>query len=192
MVAGLLAQGAFRVLLRPQLLADLAATAAETAGLAPQRPGAAETRQPGAGDLDSDLTRTGERVAGLVRTLGIPTESGAVLQSLPALASAAGVRFRRFAPEPEYRLDGHRARAAAVTAEGGFFDLLGLFERIARLPQLVLIDELELEAGPDGLIECRFVAVSLRVAETGMGLASGANQEREALRTAAAEPDEEA
>lgn len=177
-VAGLMAQGAYRLLVRPGLLSELSRIEGEVADLRPRSGGGAgdsDTGVAAAEEIRAELERTAERVAVLAGILPARAEAEPELHSLQALAARAGVRFRRFAPEPEYRLDGYRARAASVVAEGSFFELLGLFERISRLPQLVLIEDLDLRAAPEDLLECRFVAVSVRAAETGIGLASGAD-----------------
>ena len=181
-------QGAFRLFVRPQLLAELARTEGEVVALAPQlrggSPGHRETQAPAIDELGAELARATERIAMLTGSLAAPRDAEPVLNSLPRLASQEGVHFRRFAPEPEYRLDDYRGRAASVVAEGSFFELLGLFERISRLPQLVLIEDLELQAAPDGLVQCRFVAVSVRVADTGTRPAAAAGRPREASPSA--------
>ena len=160
LLAGFLVQGGFRLLVRPGMLADLAGAEAQVAALASAPGGRLDERfrDP---DPSSDLEETEARVATLARALATPTDGGSALQSLHGLAAPTGVRLRRFAPEPEYRLDDYRGRAVSVTAEGEFFELLGFFRRVSRLPRLVLIQEFELEAAPEGLVRCRFVAVSI-------------------------------
>lgn len=117
-----------------------------------------------AGDLARELSGVEERIAALRGILATSGESEAVLQSLGASASATGIRFRRFAPEPGYRLDGYLASAVSIVAEGAFVDFLRFFERVSLSPHLVLIEELALERAPGDLLQCRFVAVTVRTA----------------------------
>jgi len=117
-----------------------------------------------AADLARELSGVEERVAALRGILAISGESEAVLQSLGATASATGVRFLRFAPEPGYRLDGYLASAVSIVAEGAFVDFLRFFERVSLSPHLVLIEEVTLERAPGDLLQCRFVAVTVRAA----------------------------
>lgn len=170
-LAGVLVQGAFRLLVRPGLLGALSTVEGEVAGLAAQqnadRAGIADGEVSAAQQVGTELARTTTRVEALSGILENAVPSESVLRSLGELAAGAGIQFRRFAPEPEYRLDQYRARAVAVVAEGTFFDLVSFFERLSRLPHLVLIEDLELEPGPEDLIECRFVAVTVRAPEAG-------------------------
>lgn len=135
-------------------------TLADAGRAGPSGPNAGE-----AAERTRELTRVEERVAALRGILATPGESEAVLQSLGAAAAAAGVRFVRFAPEPEYRLDGYLASAVSVVAEGAFGDFLRFFERVSLSPHLVLIEEMALEQAPGDLLHCRFVAVTVRAVE---------------------------
>ena len=175
LVTALAAYGAFRLGIRPAMEAEAGRveeevvqlkTRADAAGEGPSGSDAGE-----AAELARELARTGERVTALTGILATSSEAEAVLQSLGSMASAAGVRFLRFAPEPEYRLDGYVARAASVVAEGTFFEVLSFFERVSLSPHLVLVEELGIELAGGGLIHCRFVAVTVRAAAA--GLASG-------------------
>ena len=169
-VAGLLAHGAFRLLVRPGMIADLSSAESEVIRLE-ERLGATEAgggsgSEAGAAEaIASELIRTRERVDVLAGFLARPVDAEVVLHSLGSLASEAGIRFLRFAPEPEFLLDGYLTRAASVVAEGAFFDFLSFFERVSLLPQFVLIEDLGLEAAAEGLVRCRFVAVTVRAAE---------------------------
>ena len=167
-VVGLLAYGGFRLLARPGMVADLSRAEGEVARLEEvlgATDGAGDAGAAAAEEMANELAGTRERVAALSGILATPGEAEAVLHSLGSLASDAGVRFLRFAPEPEFRLGGYRTRAASVVAEGTFFDFLTFFERVSLLPQLVLIEDLGLEAARGGLIRCRFAAVTVGAAE---------------------------
>lgn len=135
-------------------------TPANTASAGPAGPDAGE-----AAELTGELTRVEERVAALAGILAAPGESEAVLQSLGAAAAAAGIRFLRFAPEPGYQLDGYLASAVSVVAEGAFVDFLRFFERVSLSPHLVLMEEVLVERTPGDLLQCRFVAVTVRAVE---------------------------
>lgn len=115
-------------------------------------------------ELAAELARVEARVAALRELVANSGESQAVLQSLGATAAATGVRFLRFAPEPGYQLDGYLASAVSVVAEGAFVDFLRFFERVSLSPHLVLTEEVALERGPGDLLQCRFVAVTVRTA----------------------------
>lgn len=169
-LAALLAHGGFRLLVRPSRTAALSRAEVETARVAARvaegegrgesAAGAAEAE-----DLGRQLARTRERVAALSGILASGEEAERVLHSLHSLAAEEGVQFRRFAPEPEYRLDGYLARAASVVAEGGFFDFLRFFERVSLMPQLVLIEELEFDGSSGESLRGRFAAVTMRTLE---------------------------
>ena len=135
-------------------------TPANTASAGPAGPDAGE-----AAELAGELTRVEERVAALAGILAGSGESEAVLQSLGAAAAAAGIRFLRFAPEPGYQLDGYLASAVSVVAEGVFADFLRFFDRVSLSPHLVLMEEVLLERTPGDLLQCRFVAVTVRAVE---------------------------
>lgn len=131
---------------------------------------AGRARPPGgdageAAGLAGELARVEERVAAFRGILATAGESDAVLHSLGAAAAAAGVRFLRFAPEPEYQLDGYLASAVSVVAEGAFVDFLRFFERVSLSPHLVLMEEVALERAPGDSLQCRFTAVTVRPAE---------------------------
>lgn len=117
-----------------------------------------------AAELAGELARVEERVLALRGIVATAGESEAVLQSLGATAAAAGVRFLRFAPEPGYRLDGYLASSVSIVAEGAFADFLRFFERVSLSPHLVLMEEVALERAPGDLLQCRFVAVTVRAA----------------------------
>ena len=117
-----------------------------------------------AAELAGKLARAEERVVALRGILATAGESEAVLQSLGAAAAAAGVRFVRFAPEPGYRLDEYLASSVSITAEGAFADFLRFFERVSLSAHLVLMEEVALEGTPGDLLQCRFVAVTIRAA----------------------------
>ena len=166
-LAGLLVQGGFRLLIRPGKAAALAGAASEAARLRArlgeeEDPAASGSRAEEEARIADELARVRDRVAALGGILARGEEAEAVLHSLASLAAEEGVRFRRFAPGAETRLDSYTAREASIAAEGWFFDFLDFFERLSLLPQLVLVEEMEFEASPDGLLRSRFVAVTLR------------------------------
>ena len=177
LAAAAMVQGGFRLLVRPARAAALSAAETATARLAARL---AETEEVAAPDgledgfddgdgeweaeaLAEELRRTRERVEALGGILARGGEAESVLHSLAPLAAEEGVAFRRFAPEPEYRLDGYTARAASVVAEGRFFDFTRFFERLSLLPQLVLIEDLEFRSAAGGRLASRFVAVTVRL-----------------------------
>ncbi len=162
--------GSYRMLVRPRRTATLFEAENTAAGLAATL--AEAVAAPGAGmregesrALADDLEKTRERLTALRGILSRSGEAEAVLHSLPVLAAEAGVEFGRFAPEPEYRLDGYTARAVSVVAEGEFFGFVHFFDRVSALPQLVLIEELELRASAGGRLASRLVAVTMRPSE---------------------------
>ena len=163
------AYAVFRLGVRPGMVLDVQRVEEEVAGLnTPAPAGRAAPSGSDAGEaaqLVGELTRVEARVAALRGILATSGESEAVLQSLGATATAAGVRFLRFAPEPGYRLDGYLASAASVVAEGAFGDLLRFFDRVSLSPHLVLMEEVAFEPAPGDLLQCRFVAVTVRAAE---------------------------
>ena len=169
LAAAAVAYAVFRFGVRPGMVLEARRVEEELARLSPPaNAGLAGPSGPEAGEaaeLAGELTRVGERVAALRGILATPGEAEAVLQSLGATAAAAGVRFLRFAPEPGYRLDGYLASAVSVVAEGAFVDFLRFFERVSLSPHLVLMEEVVLERGPGDLLQCRFVAVTIRAVE---------------------------
>ncbi len=163
LAAAVLAYAVFRLGVRPGMVLEAERVEEEVARLhapAPAGPDAGE-----AAELAGERARVEERVAALRGILATSGESEAVLQSLGATAAAAGVRFLRFAPEPGYRLDGYQASAVSVVAEGAFGDFLRFFERVSLSPHLVLMEEVTLERTPGDLLQCRFVAVTVRAVE---------------------------
>ena len=108
-----------------------------------------------------ELARSREQLELLRGLLPLDHEAEALLHSVPEMAAGAGLTIRRFAPEPAHRLDDTIARTAAVDALGGYFEFLGLLDRIAALPRLVLISGLELLGPPDpeGALAGRFSVV---------------------------------
>ena len=166
LVAAAVVYCVFRVGVRPEMVAEAHRLEEEVerlhastnaAAMAPSGPDAEA-----AGELRSELTRVEERVAALRGILATSGESELVLQSLAATAAAAGVRFLRFAPEPGYQLDEYLASAVSVVAEGTFVDFLRFFERVSLSPHLVLVEEMLLERVPGDLLQCRFVAITVR------------------------------
>ena len=169
LAAAVVAYAVFRWGVRPEMLLEARQVEEEVARLN----ASASTRRAGVpgpdagepGALAGELTRVEARVTALAGILATPGESEAVLQSLGAAAAAAGVRFLRFAPEPGYQLDRYLASAVSVVAEGAFTDFLRFFEQVSLSPHLVLMEEVVLEPGPEDLLRCRFVAVTVRAAE---------------------------
>ena len=172
-MTGLVVYGAFRFAIRPGMVSELKSVEDQVAELrvrvATEEAERSDSDIEGSTDIAGELARTQERVTALAGILATPREADAVLQSLGFMASESGVRFLRFAPEPEYRLDGYLARAASVVAEGAFFEILSFFERVSLSPHLVLVEDVGLELGPGGVIRCRFVAVTVRAAGDGLG-----------------------
>lgn len=168
LAAAALAYAVFRLGVRPGMVLETRRVEEEMARLnAPATMGRAGLSGPDAGEaaaLAAELARVEERVAALRGILAIAGEPEAVLQSLGATAAAAGVRFVRFAPEPGYRLDGYLVDSVSIVAEGAFVDFLRFFERVSLSPHLVLIEEVALERAPRDLLQCRFVAVTVRAA----------------------------
>lgn len=167
-----IAYGLFRLAVRPAMVAEAGRVEDEVARMNAQRasdagPSGGEAER--AAELVRELGRVEERVAALSGILATSAEAEAVLRSLGATAAEAGVRFVRFAPEPAYRLDRYEASAVSVVAEGTFFDFLGFFERVSLSPHLVLVEEVALERGEGDLLQCRFVAVTVRPAEAVVG-----------------------
>ena len=158
----------FRLAVRPGLVGEARRVEEEVARLsAPANAGRAGPSGSGAGEaaeLSRELSGVEERVAALRGILATSGESEAVLQSLGATASATGIRFLRFAPEPGYQLDGYLASAVSIVAEGAFVDFLRFFERVSLSPHLVLLEEVALERTPGDLLQGRFVAVTVRAA----------------------------
>jgi len=118
-----------------------------------------------AAELARELSGAEERVAALRGILATSGESEAVLEALGATASATGIRFLRFAPEPGYQPEDYLASAVSIVAEGAFVDFLRFFERVSLSPHLVLMEEVALERMPGDLLQGRFVAVTVRAAE---------------------------
>lgn len=188
-VAAVLVYGLFRLAVRPAMVRELVQAEDEVAALTLRRDqdGAENPGLLGkeATELAGELTRTRRRVAALGGILATPGEAESVLQSLGNTALAVGVRFQRFAPEPEYRLDGFLASAASVVAEGTFFDFVNFFERLSLSPYLVLVEDLTLEGTASGVLRGQFTAVTVRAAEAGVDAApnvdpvSGASEPEE-------------
>ena len=159
----------FRLGMRPEMVGEARRVEAEVARLSTAaNAGRAGPSGPDAGEgaeLARELSGVEERVAALRGILAASGESEAGLQSLGATASARGIRFLRFAPEPGYQLDGYLASAVSIVAEGAFVDFLRFFERVSLSPHLVLMEEVALERMPGDLLQGRFVAVTVRAAE---------------------------
>lgn len=168
LAAASLAYAVFRVGVRPGMVVETRRVEEEMAQLnASADPGRAGLSRPEAGEaaeLAGELARMEERVAALRGVLAFSGEPEAVLQSLGATAAAAGVRFLRFAPEPGVQMDGYLASAVSVVAEGTFVDLLRFFDRVSLSPHLILMEEVTLERSAGDLLQCRFVAVTVRAA----------------------------
>ena len=172
LLAALVACGLFRWAIRPGMLAEVIAVEAEVLRLH-GRLTAEAFGQPAAdageaAELALEVTRSEARIAELGRILAASGDAEAVLESLGGMATAAEIRFLRFAPEPEYQLDGYLANAVSVVAEGTFFDFLRFFERVSRSSHLVLVEDVTLEKAADGLVQCRFAAVTVRPAGAGV------------------------
>ena len=173
LAAAALAYAGFRLGVRPGMVLETRRVEEEIARLntpantARAGPSGPDARQ--AAELAEELTRVEERVTALAGILATSGESEAVLESLGRTAAAAGIRFLRFAPEPGYQLDGYLARAVSVVAEGDFVDFLRFFERVSLSPHLVLMEEVLLERTPGDLLECRFVAVTVRAVDDVIG-----------------------
>ena len=177
LAAAAIAYCLFRLALRPAMLAEARQIEDEVARMNAQASvsGAGSSGADGerAEELARELGHAEERVASLSGILATSAEAETVLRSLGATASAAGVRFVRFAPEPATRLDGYLAGTVSVVAEGTFFDFLRFFDRISLSPHLVLVEDVALESGVGDLLQCRFVAVTLRAAGAGAGSSNG-------------------
>ena len=171
LVAAAIAYCLFRLAVRPAMVAEARSVEDEVARMNAQArmsdAGRSGAEAEEAAALVAELRRVEERVAALSGILATSTEAETVLRSLGATASAAGVRFVRFAPEPAHRLDGYVASAVSVIAQGTFFEFLRFFERLSLSPHLVLVEDVALERGEGDLLECRFVAVTVRAAEAG-------------------------
>ena len=169
LIAAAVVYAGFRLGVRPGMVVEARRVEEEVARLNTSgnagRPGSSGSDAAEATELARELTRVEERVAPLRGILATSGESEVILQSLGATASATGVRFLRFAPEPAFQLDAYLASAVAVVAEGAFVDFLRFFERISLSPHLVLMEEVAFERGSGGLLQCSFVAVTLRAVE---------------------------
>lgn len=159
------AYSVFRLAVRPAMAAGARRVEEEVARMSARTPvnpsGSSGAGAEPATEIARALSDVEERVAALSGILANADEAETVLRSLGATASAVGVRFVRFAPEPSTRLDEYRANAVSVVAEGTFFDLLRFFDRISLAPNLVLVEEVALERGAGDLLQCRFVAVTV-------------------------------
>ncbi len=159
----------FRLAARPGMVGEARRVEEEVARLSTpanaDRTGPSGSGAGEAAELVRELSGVEERVAALRGILATSGESEAVLQALGTTASATGIRFLRFAPEPAYQLDGYLASGVSIVAEGAFVDFLRFFERVSLSPHLVLMEEVALERMPGDLLQGRFVAVTVRAAE---------------------------
>lgn len=127
----------------------------------------------------SELERSGRQLEALRSMVPPAPEAEILLHSLPGLAAEEGLTVRRFAPEPEPAPGGYGReygeRPATMEADGDFFEFVRFLERVAALPRLVLIEELDLRessGGEDHLSGRLVVAVPSRDGSAG-GKAEG-------------------
>lgn len=102
----------------------------------------------------SELERSRRQLEALRSMVPPAPEAETLLHSLPGLAAEEGLTVRRFAPEPEpapgaYGTE-YGERPATMEADGEFFEFVRFLERIAALPRLVLVEELDLRESPGG------------------------------------------
>ena len=166
-LVAILVVAGYRIVFRPARITALEGAEAAAAQLRARLAGSGGGEPlPDSGEAEQVRTER-DRLEAEVRQrsglLAYGDEAERILASLGALAAEEGVRFRRFAPEPEYRLHRYTVRSAVVAAEGRFFGFLRFFERIAAMPQLVLIEQLAFETAghADGRLHARFVAVTV-------------------------------
>ncbi len=160
--AGLTA-GVFSLLIHPSRRAAAEAAAREVARLESDPVGTAEDLAAEAERLEEELSQRRARVESAWALFAPPAEPDDLLHALRAAAARERVRIVRFAPEAGMLLDRFRARAVVLTAEGGFFELLGFVERVARLPHLIVIEEADFESLGEsgGTIRARLTAVAV-------------------------------
>ena len=127
----------------------------------------------------SELERS-RRQLGALRSMVPPaSEAETLLHSLPGIAAEEGLAVRRFAPEPERPVgetgreygEAYDERPATMEAEGDFFEFVRFLERVAALPRLVLVEELDLRESPGGArhLSGRLVVVVLSREESAAG-----------------------
>ncbi len=155
----------YRTIFFPERRSAIEAIRGETAGLAArleesEREERARRMVPEAAPAEdgaavaSELERSRRQLEALRSMVPPAPEAETLLHSLPGLAAEEGLTVRRFAPEPEpvpgaYGRE-YGERPATMEADGDFFEFVRFLERIAALPRLVLVEELDLRESPGG------------------------------------------
>lgn len=158
--------GSFRLLVHPPRRAAAEAAETELRRLQSEPRVAPEELVGEAERLEGELHQARTRIESAWPPLSPPTDPDEVLHALRDAAARERVRILRLAPEAAVLLDRFRARAVVLTAEGTFFELLGFVEQVARLPNLVVIEEADFESlgESDGRVRARLTAVAVSAA----------------------------
>lgn len=131
----------------------------------------------------SELERSRRQLGALRSMVPAPPEAEALLHSLPGLAAEEGLTVRRFAPDPERAVgeygEVYDERPATMEADGGFFEFVRFLDRVAALPRLVLVEELDLResSGADEHLSGRLLLAVLSREEAARGEPDGRRAE---------------
>jgi type IV pilus assembly protein PilO len=72
-----------------------------------------------------------------------------LLTDVTSLGKNAGLEFKAFRPQPEVRRDFYAEVPIGIEFTGGFHEIAAFFDRVAKLPRIVNVAELDMTIGKE-------------------------------------------
>jgi type IV pilus assembly protein PilO len=97
--------------------------------------------------FEEEVARLERRLTLALRQLPDSKELPVLLTDVTSLGKNAGLEFKAFRPRPEVPRDFYAEVPIEIEFTGGFHEIADFFDRVAKLPRIVNVSELEMTIG---------------------------------------------
>lgn len=139
--------------------------------------------------VKQEIAELERKLAVALRQLPDDKELPVLLTDVTSLGKTAGLDFKAFRPQPEFRREFYAEVPIEVEFTGSFHDIASFFDEVSRLPRIVNIGELDIAIDREGseatVLKVKGKATTFRFIEGG-AQGDGAGEAKGAGRGAAA------
>ncbi|MEN8183425.1 MAG: type 4a pilus biogenesis protein PilO [Myxococcota bacterium] len=101
------------------------------------------------GSFEEEVSALEIRLKLALRQLPDSKELPVLLTDITSLGKNAGLEFKAFRPRPEVMRDFYAEVPIEIEFQGGFHEIADFFDRVAKLPRVVNVSELEMLIGDE-------------------------------------------
>ena len=129
------------------------------------------------GRFEEEIAALEKKFKIALRQLPDSKELPVLLTDVTSLGKNAGLEFKVFRPQPEVRRDFYAEVPIGIEFTGGFHDVATFFDRVAKLPRIVNVAELDMTIGEESaettLLKVKGRATTFRFLEESNAPAAG-------------------